>query len=198
MSEDSASSPDVTSPRRSGRKRLSTTMQIQGHTVLRKNNYKVTGIQYIFDDHEEDEPKESRKKPKTTSSIANPKKPRVESPAEARRKAHNDLVEASVLRRSKLRRSFLAKRVDLLKPFLEQDVVEKLVRFAERNDINSISAEAAANRVPVKQPKMIQEATLRDYQLKGLEFMVRMHEQNLAMILGDEMGLVRICLSLEL
>ena len=198
MSEDSASSPDVTSPRRSRRKRLSTTMQIQGHTVLRKNNYKVTGIQYIFDDHDEDAPKESRKKPKTTASIAKPKKPRVESPAEARRKAHNDLVEASVLRRSKLRRSFLAKRVDLLKPFLEQDVVDKLLRFAERNDINSISAEAAANRGPVKQPKMIQEATLRDYQLKGLEFMVRMHEQNLAMILGDEMGLVRICLSLEL
>ena len=50
---------------------------------------------------------------------------------------------------------------------------------------------ATAARVPLTQPKMIQ-AILRPYQLEGLEFMVKMHELNLTMILGDEMGLVRM------
>ena len=31
-------------------------MQIQGHTVLPKNNYKVNGITYVFDEHQEDDP----------------------------------------------------------------------------------------------------------------------------------------------
>ena len=45
--------------------------------------------------------------------------------------------------------------------------------------------------VLVAQPKMTREQ-LRNYQLLGLNFMVNMHRQNIAMILGDEMGLVRL------
>ena len=33
--------------RRSGRERTTTTIQIDGHTVLRKNNHTVTGMEYI-------------------------------------------------------------------------------------------------------------------------------------------------------
>lgn len=40
------------------------------------------------------------------------------------------------------------------------------------------------------QPSEIQ-ADMRDYQLDGLNWMVRMNKANLGMILGDEMGLVR-------
>ena len=213
--------PPSSSPRRSGRSRVSTTMQIQGRTVLRKNNYKVNGITYVFDEHQEDDPlpKPAKKKPKTTSSHASSSSSSSlgqeqqeqeqqefkirESPPQAKIRQHNRLVEDSINRKRELRRSFLAERLDLLRPFLEPEVVGQLQSFRENmqrrpkgkennnNNYNNTSA-AAEEKVPVTQPKMIQKAILRSYQLKGLEFMVKMHELNLAMILGDEMGLVRM------
>ena len=41
------------------------------------------------------------------------------------------------------------------------------------------------------QPSQIANGEMRDYQLAGLNFLVNMHNRNLGMILGDEMGLVR-------
>lgn len=191
MSEDPSTAMDsVTSPRRSGRSRVSTTMQIDGHTVLRKNNYKVNGITYVFDVHEEDAPKPPRKKPKTTASAnAGNKKVHEETPIQARRKQHNQFVEDATNRKSKLRRAFLADQAELLLPFVEDKVLEKLLAFRDYQQRQRSST--VAEKKPVTQPKMIQKAILRPYQLKGLEFMVKMHENNLAMILGDEMGLVR-------
>jgi hypothetical protein len=44
---------------------------------------------------------------------------------------------------------------------------------------------------PVEQPLGIEGGSMRDFQLAGLNFLVKMHRQNLGMILADEMGLVR-------
>ena len=177
------------SPRRSGRSRVSTTMKIQGHTVLRKNNYQVNGTTYVFDVHDEDTPGEAAtapprpKKPRTTGKV------RKESLAEAKRRKHNQLVEESAERKSGLRKSFLANRLDVLLPFLEPKVANRLRAFREAKASKHYTERTAT---VVTQPRMIKTAILRPYQLRGLEFMVAMHEQNLAMILGDEMGLVRI------
>ena len=168
-------------------------MQIDGHTVLRKNNYRVKGMTYVFDVHEEDAPKPARKKPKT-SSTADPTKAKAHTgreanPIHARRRQHNKFVEDGTNRKKTLRRAFLADQVDLLRPFVEEKVMDKLLTFREYQHRQK-SNKTAAQKKPVTQPKIIQKAILRPYQLKGLEFMVKMHENNLAMILGDEMGLV--------
>ena len=42
--------------RQSSRERLSRTVQIDGHTVLRENNYVVRGGDYVFGDEEPDAP----------------------------------------------------------------------------------------------------------------------------------------------
>lgn len=183
---------EIPSPRRSGRSRVSTTMQIQGHTVLRENNYKVIGMQYVFDEHEEDTPKEpSKKKPKIAKQNQQ-SEPREENPATVKRRKHNQFVEESITTKSKLRRSFIAEHLELLRPFIEDSVADNLANFQGSENKSSTSAIPASEKKTVKQPKMIEQAILRPYQLKGLEFMVQMHEKNLAMILGDEMGLVRL------
>ena len=135
MNEDSSpalATIDVNaSPRRSGRSRVSTTMQIQGHTVLRKNNYKVVGMTYVYDDFQEDAPKEPfNKKPKTVSMERKEQvQHREENPAAAKRRNHNKSVDESVNRKIKLRTSFLAERLDKLKPFVEEKVANSLLQF---------------------------------------------------------------------
>jgi hypothetical protein len=52
-----------------------------------------------------------------------------------------------------------------------------------------VKAANEMNTETFMQPDLIQ-AEMRDYQLIGLNWMVKMHKQNLACILGDEMGLV--------
>lgn len=154
--------------------------------MLRKNNYKVNGITYVFDANDEDDPieKPAKKKSKRTDN-QNGQSVRVvtESLPEIKRKQHNRSVEDMINRKKDFRKQFLSNRLDLLKPFLEQKVVDDLLK----SKMNSTVFKTASD--PLQQPKMIQTAILRPYQLKGLEFMVKMHEQNLAMILGDEMGL---------
>lgn len=114
MSEDSspalAATDSNASPRRSGRSRVSTTMQIQGHTVLRKNNYKVVGMTYVYDDFQADAPNEpSKKKPKTVSKERKEQvQHRKENPAALKRRKHIKSVDDTVNRRIKFRTSFLA------------------------------------------------------------------------------------------
>lgn len=59
---------------------------------------------------------------------------------------------------------------------------------------SSAKADSTSNETGGKlyaQPDAIQ-AELRDYQLAGLNWMIKMHRRNLGMILGDEMGLVSL------
>lgn len=178
------------SPRRSGRERVSTTMQIDGHTVLRSNNYTVTGDSYIFGAHKEDDAAGKPPAPKKPRVQQQPKQkpvPRQPTAAQVARANHNDAVVAATRPKEALRFRFLAEHLPLLEPFLEPSVLQTLreARQGIDDDVGGTKRPAA-----VAPPKMIR-ATLRDYQLRGLDFMVRMHRQNLAMILGDEMGLVR-------
>ena len=190
-------SEDESSARRSGRSRKSTTIQIDGHTVLRQNNYSVTGMEYIF--HEEDDaPTPLDQQASTGAPVAkkakiqsSPRKPRVISQAELSRRNHNEAIRRAVEPKKALRQAFLAKHGNLLEPFCEPHVAEYY------KDPHQSVASTTIQEESITPPKMVQ-ATLRPYQRKGLDFMVRMHRQNLAMILGDEMGLGKSLQTLSL
>jgi hypothetical protein len=177
--------PDVNpEPRRSGRERSSTTMVIDGHTVLKQNNYVVKGGDYVFGTTEDAAPSSKppplKKIKSTTSSV--PRAPRVMSQVQRDRQAHNALVMQAKQAKQALQLSFLAKHSDRLAPFCEPKVMDTL---------KQVQQVPYQEIVITKQPQLIQTAVLRDYQMTGLNFMVNMHRQNLSMILGDEMGLVR-------
>mmetsp|Transcript_5139 Transcript_5139/g.10848 ORF Transcript_5139/g.10848 Transcript_5139/m.10848 type:complete len:1069 (-) Transcript_5139:172-3378(-) len=177
--------PSLVAPpsRRSGRARRSTTMQINGQTVLRKNNYTVTASSYIFDVCSEDDYDDKKNRPakKTKIDLPQDRAVRKATPAQVERQRHNQAVMDSVRQKQVLRNRFFARGADILQPFCEPRVLKNL------KSKTSLPA-TEIQPLSVAQPKMI-EATLRDYQLRGLNFMIHMHRQNLAMILGDEMGL---------
>ena len=189
-----ASGAQGSSPRRSKRERTSTTIQIGGHTVLRKNNYKVTGMDYVWgDEPPEQSPSRTVNKPPQTKKQKvqhHDAKPRQKSQHEVARGEHNSKVIQATQPKNVLRQRFLYKHIDLLRHFCEEKVLDELKADVEAHGKHNM--DVVVNVSDVKQPKAIQNATLRDYQVRGLQFMVKMHRQNLAMILGDEMGLVRI------
>ena len=88
VSRNTASSQAAVAPRRSTRERKATTIEIDGHVVLRKNNYTVKGLEYVFgaepdvvdvdvDEDTDFDPREEARKRKAAA----PKKKPV-SPAE--------------------------------------------------------------------------------------------------------------------
>ena len=173
------------SPRRSGRARTSTTIEIDGHTVLKQNNYEVKGDNYVWgkeDDSEASKPLQPPK-PKKIKTIHNTNEEKPRRPQDVAKSQHNATIVKATKDKQSLRNSFLAQHVVMLKHFCESSVTDKLLQHASNNKATPVAPPQ------VETPQMI-EATLRDYQTKGLEFMVRMHRQNLSMILGDEMGLV--------
>jgi SNF2 family DNA or RNA helicase len=182
---------DDDDPRRSGRERQSTLTWIDGHAVKRENNYTVTGMEYIRGSEGQSEDpsllrrRESAKKRLKTDGEDQPLKQAaaVKQPSQQQvlRGQHNDRIKALTATQDSLRASFLAQHVDLLQGFCEPQVLDHLAQAA-KVDYTPISV--------VQAPQAIQ-ATLRGYQLDGLTFMANMHRQNLPMILGDEMGLVR-------
>ena len=176
--------PDVNPPRRSGRERSSTTITIDGHTILKQNNYVVQGGDYVFGsnatvDQQEVVKPPPKKKAKTTTTSKQPKQP---SQVQRLRQAHNHRVMEAKQSKHLLQQSFLKQHVDRLQPFIEPKVLTQL------QSVKSYKYQAISIQ---DQPKLIQTAVLRDYQLLGLQFLVNLHRQNVPMILGDEMGLVR-------
>ena len=187
----------VLAPRRSTRERKPTTIQIDGHTVLRKNNYRVRGLEYVWgkenedpnesttsgdeEDPDYDPEKEAALRQKRSIASKRSSKRYKASPEEVARIKHNKQVEESAKITERFRFSFLAKNIDYLEPFCEPSDLEPY-QDREFDDYQGISV--------TSQPAAIQTA-LRAHQMEGLEFMVNMHRQNLSMILGDEMGLVR-------
>jgi len=170
--------------RRSGRKRKSNIIYIDGHPVKTENNYVLKGHSYSFGAFEGAATKKSRLTP-TKSSQDSPKqatgsKKKI-SPAEFNRMEHNNTVKSRVENKQHMRRSFLARNVEILTPFIDEDIESSLRSY------NCRSGEDNFKEMQL-QPDLIR-ADLRDYQMIGLNWMVKMHRMNLGMILGDEMGL---------
>jgi SNF2 family DNA or RNA helicase len=164
-------------PRRSGRERTSTVIQINGHAVLKSNNYVTTDLTYEYGDNSVASPA-AKKKRKTTTTTTTAVKPRPtrRRVAEVQRQAHNDAIRKRVAAKAPFRIAHLAKRRDILAPFLEDgSTTSKLSNM-------SSAVSSPKNTEIFLQPDAIQ-ADMRDYQLAGLNWMVKMHSKNLGMIL---------------
>ncbi|KAL7460464.1 hypothetical protein ACHAXS_000916, partial [Conticribra weissflogii] len=167
--------------RRSGRKRTNTTITVQGHTIKKINNYVVKGITYEHGTFQEDKPKiASRKKAKNDDK--KPSSPRKVSLHVKQRQSHNDVVRARVMRDKAKRLDFMTKHYDAIEPFIE-DKIKSLLQS------NMTKADSTPNDIILGTQPDIVSTTLRDYQMIGLDWMVKMHESGMPLILGDEMGL---------
>ena len=179
MTED-VRAKDSTQLRRSSREKKSTLVYIDGQAVLAKNNYRMKGHAYQYGTGFETAPPKPAKKKSTTQTKAAPK-PRTVTQQEKKRLNHNAAVKRRVESKSKSRSPFLLSNLTTLDPFLQESVAAQLRRAARPKSAKSNEKEEL-----YMQPEAIQ-ADMRDYQLAGLNWMVKMHESNLGMILGDEM-----------
>jgi hypothetical protein len=188
------------SPRRSGRDRVSTCIQIDGHTVKKDNFYVVKGLGYQYGDLSKVDAPSSKKKVMTNKrkattnnnnneddddadgSTKKKKAPRVLSGLELERQEHNYAIKQRVQAKAPLRLAHLAKHLAILEPFLEDATMDALHDVAAMTTATTTTAMHPPPQDAVQSPKAIQ-ADLRDYQLKGLQWMAKMHEKNLGMIL---------------
>lgn len=178
-SKPSEKSDSMDQSRRSGRQCKSTTMLVDGHVVLKHNNYVLKGASYHFGAHKADAPKAKRKGPQKSASPKQTKVPRHINYTEEKRSSFNERVKNRVANKYATRLSFLSENLDVLAPFLEPAIIRKLTTVEH----------VASKRQPLYlQPEAIQ-GELRDYQLAGLNWMVDMYRENISCILGDEMGL---------
>lgn len=173
--------------RRSGRARTSTVLHINGHAVLKQNNYVVKGMSYHYDTNIHDDssknmlptkrkqPSPTKKKPDEARKI-----PRVVPPEEVARQEQSATVRARVQAKASMRGSFLAKHVSVLEPFLETSVRTKVL---QQYDPSAAAKKTYPNPHLVPQQPQSILAEMRDYQMEGLRWMVHMHQQNLGMIL---------------
>mmetsp|Transcript_30304 Transcript_30304/g.61133 ORF Transcript_30304/g.61133 Transcript_30304/m.61133 type:complete len:1089 (+) Transcript_30304:168-3434(+) len=167
--------------RRSGRKRTSTTMTVQGHTIKKINNYIVKGLTYVHGTFQEDAPKNAPIK-KAKNDDKKPPAPRKVPVHIKQRHMHNDIIKARAASDKAKRLDFMTKHYDVIEPFID-DKVKKLLKA------NKIKADSVPNdKILGTQPDIV-TTTLRDYQMTGLDWMVKMHEKGMPLILGDEMGL---------
>ena len=177
VTNDESEEEEEPSLRRSKREKKSTLVYIDGHAVLAKNNYQMKGLSYQYGtDFETAPPSKPKLQPAAKSKA--PSKPRAVTQQETKRLEHNAAIKERIENKKERRIQFLASNLTTMEPFLDEHVVEKLK--AVTNTVTKDSHEIFL------QPDAIQ-ADMRDYQMAGLNWMVKMHESNLGMVLGDEM-----------
>jgi len=162
--------------RTSGRKRKSTTVNIDGHIVKKENNYVLKGHSYAFGVNLNDG-KKGTQKAKALKRIQ--RAPRKQSEYVKTKLHHNAEVKTKIEKDGIARRQYMANAYSILEPFLEMKVLQKL-RKEKLQEMDDFKLHV--------QPEIV-TTTLRDYQMIGLEWMVQMFVRGVNMILGDEMGL---------
>jgi len=174
------------SPRRTGRKRTSTTMIIDGHVVKTANNYVVKGDRYVSGAFEADAPQPTKKKAAvaTTTADQKPSAPRKIPDYIKQRGEHNTIIKQRIANDDSKRLNFMTRNLAVLEPFVDDKVKATLVRNQHK-----VAKEAEPELTVLgTQPDAVQ-TTLRDYQMVGLDWMIKMHQKGMPWILGDEMGL---------
>mmetsp|Transcript_29170 Transcript_29170/g.56796 ORF Transcript_29170/g.56796 Transcript_29170/m.56796 type:complete len:1721 (-) Transcript_29170:714-5876(-) len=119
-----------------------------------------------------------------------PRKPRDIPDAEKKRLKHNAKMNKTKAEMRKRRARFMALQREFIAPFVPDKILNALPKLSdEEKEAMHIAAVDVEADPAVKQPKSIVYGTMRPYQLKGIEWMLYMYENNTNMILGDEMGL---------
>ena len=178
--------------RSSKRAKRSRVTMVNGFSVLRLNNYSLTGGEpSVFDRElggaaEWDAPAErAAPRPKKRGRKAGAGAMRPHAPPsteEAARHAHNkkiDIARATLVPR---RAAFLESHLAVLEPFVTPAVVAQIRRFAAA----APKAAKAPARMPVKLPQQV-NATLRPHQTEGLRWLSHMFHSGVNAILADEM-----------
>jgi ATP-dependent DNA helicase len=75
----------------------------------------------------------------------------------------------------------------------EPDAEEEGVEEEGDNDVDGDDVLDGENKFSFVQPALVTGATLRDYQLAGVQWMISLYENGLNGILADEMGLGKVC-----
>lgn len=173
--------------RRSGRKRVSTILKVDGYDVLVKNNYVVKGMAYQTGAYTADVAKKPKKQKTQATNLKKEPTERKQSSSEVARLQHNEAVKASIKEKESYRRDFLVNHQTILEPFMDEPTRRMVQQWSEsKPSVPFRQGELCA------QPDLVTGGEMRDYQLVGLNFMLNLHKQNIGMILGDEMGLVRL------
>ena len=114
---------------------------------------------------------------------------------ELKRTQHNQAIQSKVAAKAGAKQRYFNSNLSIIQPFVNEKVYQKLSTPLEQNhQSEKEETETQTKTTLYMQPEGI-TADLRDYQLDGLNWMAQMHQRNCGMILGDEMGLVRICTS---
>mmetsp|Transcript_13286 Transcript_13286/g.24930 ORF Transcript_13286/g.24930 Transcript_13286/m.24930 type:complete len:1045 (-) Transcript_13286:14-3148(-) len=182
-------------PRRSGRKRKSTTMIVDGHVVKTENNYVLKGDSYSFGAFQADAstPKRVKKTTPAKKSNGTSAHHKKHSLHMQNRLDHNAVVKDRMARDEQKRMDFMATHYDALEPFVDEKVKASLAEYLKSK---KVGANGSSGKLQQEQDDSILGAqpdivttVLRDYQMIGLDWMVKMHSRGMPFILGDEMGL---------
>ncbi|KAI0685348.1 P-loop containing nucleoside triphosphate hydrolase protein [Cytidiella melzeri] len=113
------------------------------------------------------------------------------------KKAHTIVINHKKVAIDAARRRWLHRHRDLFTPLLPplnsffEGLEKEIIASVDRGSYKPL-------REILEQPKLIQNGTLKDYQLRGLSFLAHMYDNGMNCILGDEMGLGKTLQTLSL
>ncbi|GIL63033.1 hypothetical protein Vafri_17166 [Volvox africanus] len=181
-------------PRREGKNRV---VYVNGFPVLKENMYglhdeNIMHWQRAFKNGEaslegvELQPRQRRmSKPKQAPKPVARQRP----PELALRLEHNASVRKDSQASEVDRARYLLRHLDKLKPFITDQVVKHLRLVAEKGESLAAFKKQGQEAATVTQQPQEILATLRDYQLEGVAWLVAQYERGVNTILADEMGL---------
>ena len=102
------------------------------------------------------------------------------------RTAHNKRMRGLIKEGLLKQERFVRRHLNQLRPFLSEKV---LARYEPGGDAAADDQPAPVCKTFVTQPPYILNGQMREYQILGLNWMIQRHENCVAGILGDEMGL---------
>lgn len=163
-------------------------MVVDGHTILRSNNYDLEeGEKSVWDrelgNNRDDEnvsampqPSEQPKPAKKRTYKPAARAPRVATSDDVARSAMRDRIKAEIADAAGRRAAFAVKHAAALSAF-----------GADLSGLAEKATQYRSRKAAVPPPELT--ATLREHQLEGLRWLVSMHDCGVSQILGDEMGL---------
>eukprot|EP01041_Mallomonas_annulata_P001867 gene1867-3622_t len=174
------------------RKRISRLMMVDGFQVFKSNNYNLEdGEPSVWDaelgdnqEHEEDddqsflrtEQKYSKPLPKKVHKSTTE---RHVDPMRAVQMANNLQIKEDKAKGLLRKQNFIRANWKLLCPFLDQRCPDAIIDSDITRSFESLTS----------QPSCIKNVEMRDYQLAGVNWLIKAYESSINVILGDEMGL---------
>ena len=146
----------------------------------------VKGDRYVSGAFEADAPQPTKKKAAvaTTTADQKPSAPRKIPDYIKQRGEHNTIIKQRIANDDSKRLNYMTRNLAVLEPFVDDKVKATLVRNQHK-----VAKEAEPELTVLgTQPDAVQ-TTLRDYQMVGLDWMIKMHQKGMPWVLGDEMGL---------